>query len=191
MRIGAAGRRLVPSSGGAVCTGMDGCPATDTTATDWAPSCRAGALPSLACGWPMERAMFELIPTLRGWCLDRGDHRGHWFADRDVAIAAAERSAELRHRLGQRPTGCDCRSRTNGCCWRATAEDQRSINSPPGMNCQVRTTLRMSGFSRFWAAARTAPPAWRCARPRRRGAGCRWTGRCRRVPRCRRGGCRR
>ena len=53
----------------------------------------------------MERAMFELMPTLRGWCLDRGDHRGHWFADRDVAIAAAERSAELRHRLGQRPTG--------------------------------------------------------------------------------------
>ena len=49
--------------------------------------------------------MFELIPTRRGWCLDRGDRRGHWFADRDVAIEAAERSAELRHRLGQRPTG--------------------------------------------------------------------------------------
>ena len=53
----------------------------------------------------MERAMFELIPTLRGWLLEAGDRRGHWFADRDLANATAERSAELRHRLGQRPTG--------------------------------------------------------------------------------------
>jgi len=49
--------------------------------------------------------MFELIPTSRGWCLDRGDSRGHWFADREVAIEAAERSAELRHRLCRHPTG--------------------------------------------------------------------------------------
>lgn len=24
----------------------------------------------------MERSMFELIPTSRGWCLDGGEHRG-------------------------------------------------------------------------------------------------------------------
>ena len=53
----------------------------------------------------MERAMFELIPTDRGWCLEGGDRRSHWFADRELAIVAAERSAQLRHRLGQRPTG--------------------------------------------------------------------------------------
>ena len=53
----------------------------------------------------MERAMFELIPTSRGWCLDSGDRRGHWFADRELAIAAADRQAQLRHRLGRRPTG--------------------------------------------------------------------------------------
>ena len=49
--------------------------------------------------------MFELIPTLRGWVLDGGDRRGHCFADRDVAIEAAERGAEMRHRLSRRPTG--------------------------------------------------------------------------------------
>lgn len=53
----------------------------------------------------MERAMFELIPTLRGWLLEAGDRRGHWFADRDLAIATAERGAQLRHQLGRRPTG--------------------------------------------------------------------------------------
>ena len=53
----------------------------------------------------MERAMFELIPTSRGWHLDSGDRRGHWFADRELAIAAAERQAQMRHRQGQRPTG--------------------------------------------------------------------------------------
>ena len=49
--------------------------------------------------------MFELIPTSRGWCLDSGGRRGHWFADRELAIAAADRQAQLRHRLGRRPTG--------------------------------------------------------------------------------------
>jgi hypothetical protein len=41
----------------------------------------------------MERMMSELFPTDRGWCLRGGDQRGHWFADRDLAIAAAERQA--------------------------------------------------------------------------------------------------
>lgn len=49
--------------------------------------------------------MFDLIPSSRGWCLDAGDHRGLWFADREIAVAAAERSAQLRHRLSRRPTG--------------------------------------------------------------------------------------
>ena len=53
----------------------------------------------------MERMMSELFPTDRGWCLHGGDQRGHWFADRDLAIAAAERQAQLRHRLGRQPTG--------------------------------------------------------------------------------------
>lgn len=53
----------------------------------------------------MERAMFELIPTDRGWCLEGGDRRGLWFADREVAIATAERSARMRHELGRHPTG--------------------------------------------------------------------------------------
>jgi hypothetical protein len=53
----------------------------------------------------MERAMFELIPTRCGWCLDGGDKHGYWFADRDLAIAAARRQAQLRHRLGRHPTG--------------------------------------------------------------------------------------
>jgi hypothetical protein len=53
----------------------------------------------------MERAMFELIPAGRGWRLDGGDRPGHWFADREQAIETAERSAQLRHQLGRRPTG--------------------------------------------------------------------------------------
>lgn len=53
----------------------------------------------------MERAMFELIPTERGWRLEGGARQGLWFSDRELAIAAAERSAELRHRLGRHPTG--------------------------------------------------------------------------------------
>lgn len=53
----------------------------------------------------MERSMFELVPTSRGWILDGGDRRHHWFTDRDLAIAAAERSAQMRHRLGRQPTG--------------------------------------------------------------------------------------
>lgn len=52
-----------------------------------------------------ERAMFELVPTGRGWILEGDDHRGHWFADRELAVAMAERQAQMRHRLGQRPTG--------------------------------------------------------------------------------------
>ena len=53
----------------------------------------------------MERTMFELVPTDRGWRLDEGDRPGHCFADRDLAIAAADRSARLRHQLGRHPTG--------------------------------------------------------------------------------------
>jgi hypothetical protein len=53
----------------------------------------------------MERAMFELVPAGYGWRLDGGNCRGHWFADRDLAIATAERSARMRHRLGRHPTG--------------------------------------------------------------------------------------
>lgn len=54
---------------------------------------------------PLERAMFQLVPAGRGWVVDAGDRLGHWFADRDLALAAAERGAQLRHHLGQRPTG--------------------------------------------------------------------------------------
>jgi|GEM_PF-3156479 len=53
----------------------------------------------------MERSMFELVPTGRGWMLDGGDRRGHWFADRELALAAAERSARMRYQLGRQPTG--------------------------------------------------------------------------------------
>lgn len=54
---------------------------------------------------PYERAMFELVPTDCGWVLGNGGRNGHWFADREIAMAVAERQAQLRHRLGQRPTG--------------------------------------------------------------------------------------
>ena len=53
----------------------------------------------------MDRTMFELVPTDRGWLLDGGDRPGHYFADRDQAIATANRSARLRYQLGRHPTG--------------------------------------------------------------------------------------
>lgn len=53
----------------------------------------------------MERAMLELVPAGHGWVLDGDNCRGHWFSDLELAIAAAERGAQLRHQLGRRPTG--------------------------------------------------------------------------------------
>ena len=178
MRCAAPGAGLFPSGTARFCMSMDGCPATDTTATDWAPLPAERFLPSHADGWNARCANssrpLRLVPGWRRPPGSTGSPTATW-------LSAAERSAELRHRLGKPRPGATAGQDEGGALKRygcGSAVDQLAAGHElPGAGDveDVRVVLQ------FWGSgAYGSGPAWRCARPRRRGAGCRWTG-CRRV----------